>query len=269
MEYFELKNGMKVPKIFIGTWHSKDKDDIQVVLKDAYEAGYRALDSAAFYKNEELIGSALDALGLKDEFTITSKVWNDVEGYDATMRAFDESEKKLGKIDIYLIHWPAREFVSRWKALEQIYKDGRVKAIGVSNFRPNHLKKVMDNCEIVPMLDQIECHAYFMDWETINKCHELGIVVEAWKPLMRNGNMLNDEEIKAIGQKYGKTTAQVCLRYLIQNDILVLPKSVHRDRMEENINIFDFELSGEDMEIMRGKNTGVRLGDDPDTFILP
>jgi len=269
MEFYTLRNGMQVPKVIFGTWHAKDHNDIRDVMQDAYDAGYRALDSAAFYKNEDLIGAALDDMGVKDEMLITTKVWNDVEGYDATMRAFDESEKKLGKVDILLIHWPAREYISRWKAFEQIYKDGRVKAIGVSNFRRHHLETLLDVCEIVPMLDQIEAHAYFLDWETIDFCQERGIIVEAWRPLMRTGSMLADPEIAAIGAKYGKTAAQVALRFLVQHGILVLPKSVHKERMLENIDLFDFSLSEEEMKIMDGKNTGVRTGDDPDTFILP
>ncbi|MBQ9942243.1 MAG: aldo/keto reductase [Christensenellaceae bacterium] len=269
MDTIKLLNGMEIPKVFFGTYHCKDKNDMGEVIRDAYAAGYRALDTASFYANEHMIGPALDEMGVKDEVIITTKVWNDVEGYDATIRSFEESEKKLGKVDILLIHWPAREYISRWKAFETLYKEGRVKAIGVSNFRKHHLETLMEHCEILPMLDQIEAHTYFLENETIDFCQKLGIVVEAWRPLMRTGNMLADPDIAAIGEKYGKTTAQVALRYLLQNDIVVLPKSVRRDRMEENIDLFDFQLNEEDMAILRAKNTGKRTGDDPDTFILP
>ena len=269
MDTIKLLNGMEVPKIFFGTYHVKDHDDMGEVLQYAYDAGYRALDTASFYANEELIGAALDRMGVKEEMIVTTKVWNDVEGYDATIRSFEESEKKLGKVDILLIHWPAREFISRWKAFETLSEEGRVKAIGVSNFRKHHLETLMEHAKILPMLNQIETHAYFMDWETINFCQDLGIVMEAWRPLMRQGNMLADPQLAAIAKKYGKTPAQIALRFLIQNDIIVLPKSVHKERIFENIDLFDFALDAEDLSVLCAMNTGQRIGDDPDTFILP
>lgn len=172
-------------------------------------------------------------------------------------------------MDILLIHWPAREFISRWKAFETLYEEGRVKAIGVSNFLKHHIETLMEHAKILPMLNQIEMNAYYMDWETINFCQDLGIVMEAWKPLMRAGNMLEDKRLAEIAAKYHKTPAQVALRFLIQNDVVVLPKSVRPGRIRENIDIFDFEIDSEDMAEMVAMNTGKRQGDDPDTFILP
>lgn len=269
MDTIKLLNGKEVPKIFFGTYHVKDHDDMGEVLQYAYDAGYRALDTASFYANEDMIGAALDRMGVKEEMIVTTKVWNDVEGYDATIRSFEESEKKLGKVDILLIHWPAREFISRWKAFETLYEEGRVKAIGVSNFLKHHIETLMEHAKILPMLNQIEMNAYYMDWETINFCQDLGIVMEAWKPLMRAGNMLEDKRLAEIAAKYHKTPAQVALRFLLQNDVVVLPKSVRPGRIRENIEIFDFEIDSGDMAELVAMNTGKRQGDDPDTFILP
>jgi len=269
METIKLLNGMEIPKVFFGTYHVKDHDDFSQVLGYAYDAGYRALDSAAFYANETLIKDALQNMGVREEMIVTTKIWNDVEGYDGTLRAFEESERRLGRVDILLIHWPAREYISRWKAFETLYKEGRVRAIGVSNFRKHHLETLLEHASITPMLDQIEAHAYFIDIETINFCQKNGIVVQAWRPLMRQGNMLADRRILEIGSKYGKTPAQVALRYLLQKDIVVLPKSVRKERIQENIALFDFVLDDADMALMESLNTGERIGDDPDTFILP
>ena len=185
------------------------------------------------------------------------------------LRAFEESEKKLGKIDIYLLHWPAREFLSRWKALEDLYVAGRVRAIGVSNFKKHHLEELEKHSKVRPMINQIEAHGYFMDEETVAYCREKGIALQAWRPLMRTGNMLENADIQKIGQKYGKSAAQVALRYLIQRGFTVIPKSVHLERMRENIDIFDFALTEEEMCFMRTLNTGKRTAGDPDTFILP
>ena len=262
MENIKLANGMVLPKVFFGTYRVTDQNPMGQVLKDAYECGYRSFDSASFYKNEQEIGEIFASMGVMPDVLLTTKVWNDVEGYDAVLRAFEESEKKLGRIDIYLLHWPAREFVSRWKALETLYRDGRVKAIGVSNFKKHHLEELAQHAQIQPMINQI-------DEETISYCQSQGIALQAWRPLMRTGNMLQNEEIAEIGRQHGKTAAQVALRYLIQRGFTVIPKSVHKERMQENIDIFDFSLTEEEMCFMQTLNTGKRTAGDPDTFILP
>ena len=269
MEYTCLANGLMVPKVFFGTYRVTDNSSMERVLEEAYECGYRSFDSASFYQNEKEIGDACYHMGVMDDVLLTTKAWNDVQGYDGVLRAFEESEKKLRKVDLYLLHWPAREFLSRWKALEDLYKAGRVRAIGVSNFKKHHLEELALHAEILPMVNQIEAHAYFMDEQTIAYCLEKGIALQAWRPLMRTGNMLQDERLAEIGRRYGKTAAQVALRYLLQRGFTVIPKSVHVERMQENINLFDFSLTKEEMALMRSLNTNVRTAGDPDTFILP
>ena len=269
MEFVKLANGLETPKVFFGTYRVTDTHSMEEVLQKAYACGYRSFDSASFYQNEQAIGDAFRSMDVMDDILLTTKVWNDVEGYDAVLRAFEESEKKLGKIDIYLLHWPAREFLSRWKALEDLYAAGRVRAIGVSNFKKHHLEELKKHSKVRPMINQIEAHGYFMDEETVAYCREKGIALQAWRPLMRTGNMLENADIQKIGQKYGKSAAQVALRYLIQRGFTVIPKSVHLERMRENIDIFDFALTEEEMCFMRTLNTGKRTAGDPDTFILP
>ncbi len=267
VEYFTLNNGLFVPAVFFGTYHIQDTRPILEVVRDAYACGYRALDSASYYKNEALLGDALQKLGISGEVLLTTKVWNDAQGYDATVRSFEESEKRLGKVDICMLHWPAAEFLSRWKALEDIYRAGRVRAIGVSNFKRHHLQTLLESADVPPAVDQIEAHAYFMDWETVSFCRKNNIAVQAWRPLMRTGPMLQNRQIARIGKKYGKTAAQVCLRFLVQSGLGVVPKSVHIERMRENLDIFDFALSREDMRLLSSLNTGIRTAGDPDTFI--
>lgn len=266
MEYTVLENGLSLPKVVFGTYRIHDQDDVQHVIADAYACGYRAFDSAAYYKNEAELREAFDALGIREQVLVTSKVWNDAHGHEAVLEEFEKSEALLGKVDIFMLHWPADEFLSRWKALEDIYAAGRVKAIGVSNFKKHHLETLLAHAKIKPMINQIEAHAYFMDYETIAYCQAHGICVQAWRPLMRTGDMLQNQEIAQIGQKYGKTTAQVCLRFLLQSGLSVLPKTVKPERMKENIELFDFALSAQDMEFMRGLNTGRRTADDPDDY---
>ncbi len=264
-----LHNGLVIPRVFFGTYRIKDNNPVDEVIQNAYAAGYRGYDSASYYNNEELIGRALKELGLFRHVLLTSKVWNDVNGYENVRKAFEESEKKLGRVDIYMLHWPAAEYMERWRALEDIYLEGRVKAIGVSNFKRHHLETLLAGCRVKPMIDQLEAHAYFMDWDTIGYCLEKGICVQAWRPLMRTGKMLENPEIAARAARYGKTAAQMCLRFLIQSGLCVVPKSVKPERMAENMDVFDFELSEADMAFMRSLNTGVRTADDPDGFILP
>ena len=208
-------------------------------------------------------------MGVLDDVLLTTKVWNDVEGAMRYCVLLSRVRKKLKRVDIYLLHWPAREFISRWKALEELYEAGRVKAIGVSNFKKHHLEELAAHANIKPMVNQIEAHGYFMDEETIAYCLEQGIALQAWRPLMRTGHMLENQDIAKIGERYGKTAAQVALRYLLQRGFTVIPKSVHVERMQENIDIFDFELTEDEMRFMRSLNTGVRTAGDPDTFILP
>ena len=267
MLFKELSNGYKLPMVMLGTFDAHKGCEMKSIISEAYNIGYRALDTASIYDNEELIGKALKKLGIMDDVIITSKLWNDMHNYNDALHSFDISEKKLGRIDIYLIHWPtSKGFIEAWKALEHLYNEGRVKAIGVSNFLIHHLKSLIKNSEVLPMINQIETHAYFMDLDTIDFCKRNNIVVEAWSPLMRTGNLLENKDIKNIGEKYGKSTAQVVLRFLIQKDIIVLPKSIHFERLKENFSIFDFELNKNDMKFLESLNSGKRTGPHPDNM---
>lgn len=258
---YTLKNGVKIPCIGFGTYDTNDEDACRVVL-DALEVGYRLIDTAAIYANEAGIGKALAASGVpREELFITSKVWNTHRGYDKTMESFEASLSRLGLdyIDLFLIHWPANEKMygdkaaeinaDTWRALEDLYKAEKVRAIGLSNFKPHHIEALMKRAEIEPVVDQIEFYPGRMQKETLDYCLEHNMVVEAWSPLGR-GKTLTNETIAAIGARYGKSNAQVCLRWLIQLGMLPLPKSGNRERMAQNLDVFDFELTPEEMAIM-------------------
>lgn len=250
-----------MPCIGFGTYDTSDEDACRVVL-DALEVGYRLIDTAAIYANEAGIGKAIATSGVsREELFITSKVWNTHRGYDKTMESFEASLERLGLtyIDLFLIHWPANEKqfgdqaevinADTWRALEDLYKANRVRAIGLSNFKPHHIADLMKHAEIEPMVNQIEYYPGRMQAETLEYSHEQGMVVEAWSPLGR-GKTLTNEAIAAIGARYGKSNAQVCLRWLIQQGMLPLPKSGNIERMAQNLDVFDFELTPGEMEII-------------------
>lgn len=278
METYTLKNGIKVPVIGFGTFQATDEEACQAI-KDAVDVGYRLIDTAAVYKNEKGVGQGIKECGVnREELFITSKVWNTNRGYENTLAAFDETMKKLDLeyLDLYLIHWPAnkKQFgnqadeinASTWKALEKLYKEGKVKAIGVCNFETHHLEKLLETAEIVPMIDQLEYHPGWIQSDTVLYCQKNGIVVEAWSPLGRS-TLLKDETLAGIASHYNKSVAQLCLRYAIQNGVLPLPKSVHKERMVSNLDVFDFEITKEDMEALnRFENTGLvpKLPDEVD-----
>ena len=266
MEYITLNNGISVPKIFFGTYRIHDNDDVTRVISDAYDAGYRAFDSAYFYKNEAELKEAFEALGIRDECIVTSKAWTDADTYDGVISQFNESEKNLGRADIYMLHWPMYDFKDRWRALEDLYLDGKISSIGVSNFKKHHLEELLGFARVKPVIDQIEAHAYLMDYETIDFCHENDIAVQAWRPLMRTGPMLQNEDIGKIAEKHGRTVAQICLRFLLQKGVCIVPKSTKPERMRENIDVFDFSLDEDDISFMEKLNTGYRTADDPDNF---
>lgn len=254
---FSLSNGYKIPCIGFGTWQTLDGETAVKAVCEAIQAGYRHIDTAACYKNEIGVGQGIQASGVerKDIF-VTSKVWNTERGYEKTLAAFEKTlaDLNLEYLDLYLIHWPASasQFdnweqinLETWKAMTELYKAGKVKAIGVSNFMPHHLRALMET-EIQPMVNQIEFHPGQMQEETVRYCKENNILVEAWSPL-GTGRMLNNETLKTIASKYGKTVAQLCIRWCLQNNILPLPKSVTPSRIIENTNVFDFEITDEDM----------------------
>ena len=258
---FTLKNGVTMPCIGFGTYDTSDEDACRVVL-DAIEVGYRLIDTAAIYKNEAGIGKAIATSDVsREELFITSKVWNTHRGYDKTMESFEASLERLGLtyIDLFLIHWPANEKqfgaeaeqinADTWRALEDLYQADRVRAIGLSNFKPHHIEGLMKHAKIEPMVNQIEYYPGRMQAETLEYSLEQGMVVEAWSPLGR-GKTLTNESIAAIGARYGKSNAQVCLRWLIQQGMLPLPKSGNIERMAQNLDVFDFELTPGEMEII-------------------
>lgn len=256
---FTMNNGRVIPCIGYGTYKTSDEEVYNAVLS-ALKAGYRHIDTAAFYKNEEGIGRAIRDCGIaREELFITSKVWNTDRGYENTKRAFAATMERLGLayLDLYLIHWPAnkKQFgdeaekinAETWKALEELYAEGKIRAIGLSNFLPHHIDELMKTAKVKPMVDQIEFHPGWAQLEVSEYCRKNDIVVEAWSPLGRK-EVLDNEVLRDIGSKYGKSTAQICVRWVLQHGILPLPKTVNAKRMAENADVFDFELTGEEMK---------------------
>ena len=254
---FTLSNGVNIPCIGFGTWQAPDGDIATEAVKSALKAGYRHIDTAAIYRNEESVGRAIRESGIdRSEIFVTTKLWNKCRSYELAYAAFDRSISKLGLdyVDLYLIHWPASPSqydnfdeinLSTWKAMTELYKAGRIKSIGVSNFMPHHLEALMKT-EVAPMVNQIEFHPGFIQEETVKYCKENGIPVEGWSPL-GSGRVLSDERLIKIAEKYGKSVAQICIRYSLQHGVLPLPKTVTESRIIENANVFDFELSCADM----------------------
>jgi len=269
----KLNNGLKMPVIGLGVFQVEDGQVVIDSVKAAIRNGYRSIDTAAIYQNEEGVGKgireALEENGLKrEDLFITSKVWNADLGYQSTIDAFELSLKKLGLdyLDLYLIHWPVEgKYVESWKALETLYKNGKVKAIGMSNFQIHHLKEVMANAEIMPMINQVELHPMLSQAELREFLKENSIQVEAWAPLMQ-GQLFENETLLQIAKKHNKSIAQVVLRWHLQNGVVIIPKSIKEHRIQENANIFDFELTEEDMNQINSLNQNHRVGPDPDNF---
>ena len=268
-----LHNGVKMPWFGLGVFLVEEGPELENAVKTAIKNGYRSIDTAAIYGNEEGVGrgirQGMEEAGIsREELFITSKVWNADLGYESTLAAYETSLSKLGLeyLDLYLIHWPvAGKFKDAWRALETLYKDGRVKAIGVSNFLIHQLEELMKDAEIKPMVDQMEHHPRLTQKELQVFCKENGIQFEAWSPLMQ-GQLLDNADLKGIGDKYGKSIAQVILRWNLQNGVVTIPKSTKEHRIIENASIFDFELTTEDMEQIDGLNQNLRVGPDPDNF---
>lgn len=264
-----LSNGVEMPLMGLGVWQVKEGQEVVDSVKWALEEGYIAIDTAAAYGNEEGVGQAIKESGKnRDELFITTKVANTDQGYESTLAAFDESLQKLGLdyIDLYLIHWPlADTFVDTWKAIEKLYKEKKVRAIGVCNFHKHHFEKLMKTAEIKPMVNQIELHPLLSQKPLRDYCEQEGIVVEAYSPL-GSGKILDNEELKKIAEKYNKSVAQVILRWDRQIGVVTIPKSVHKERIQENADIFDFELSDEDMDFINSLNKDERTGWNPERF---
>lgn len=268
----ELNNGVKMPGLGLGVFQITDEATAEVVEK-GIASGYRLIDTAQIYGNE--VGTGLGiARGLasqnlsREDIFVTSKVWNDHLSYDETLTAYQQSLERLGLdyLDLYLIHWPGDDsFKESWRALETLYHEGKVRAIGVSNFQVHHLEELAKFATVKPVLNQIELHPKLSQQELRSYADNHEMKIQAWSPLMQ-GQMLANDVVKALAEKYQKTPAQIILRWDLQNDIMLVVKSVHEDRMKSNADIFDFELAPNDMEILNNLNENLRVGPNPDEF---
>ncbi|MEE6133487.1 MULTISPECIES: aldo/keto reductase [Bacillaceae] len=265
----KLANGVEMPWFGLGVFKVEDGQQVVDSVKWAINAGYKSIDTAKIYENEEGVGQAIKEAGVpREDLFITTKVWNADQGYESTLEAFETSLNKLGLdyLDLYLIHWPVEgKYKDTWRALEKLYKDGKVKAIGVSNFQIHHLEDLMKDAEVKPMVNQVELHPLLTQVELRDFCKKNDIQIEAWSPLAQ-GELLDNAVLKEIADKHGKSTAQVILRWDLQSEIVTIPKSVKEHRIVENASIFDFELSQDDMAKIDALNKNHRVGPDPDNF---
>jgi len=265
-----LHNGVKMPWFGLGVFKVKEGNEVVESVKSAIKNGYRSIDTAAIYQNEEGVGQGIKESGIsREELFVTSKVWNSDQGYESALQAYETSLKKLDLeyLDLYLIHWPGKDkYKETWKALEKLYKDGRVRAIGVSNFKIHHLEELLKDAEIKPMVNQVEYHPHLAQRDLLAFCEKEGIQLEAWSPL-KQGQLLTDPTINEMAKKHGKTAAQVILRWDLQTKVVTIPKSIKEHRIIENANIFDFELSAEDMNKLGELNKNERVGSDPDVMM--
>jgi diketogulonate reductase-like aldo/keto reductase len=266
-----LNNRLEMPQLGFGVF-LVPADEVIEPVRAALDTGYRLIDTATLYGNEEGVGHAIRDSGVpREELFVTTKVWNTDQGYDETLRAFDNSQKLLGLnvVDLYLIHWPAPQrdrYVDTWKALERLYDEGRVRAIGVSNFTVAHLSRLLDETDVMPAVNQIELHPGFPQNE-LRKFHEShDIVTESWSPLGRGHGLLDQPTVVHIAEKHERTPAQVVLRWHVQLGLVVIPKSVRAERIRENFAIFDFELGHDEMDALSALTEPARIGPDPDTM---
>ncbi|MGA7162003.1 MAG: aldo/keto reductase [Bacteroidota bacterium] len=265
----ELRNGVTMPYFGLGVFQTADGEEVIRSVQDALGAGYRHIDTAALYQNEKGVGEAIRGSGIsRREIFVTSKVWNYDQGYDRTLRAFEKSLKFLqfDYLDLYLVHWPVKgKYIDTWKAIEKLYQQKAVRAIGVSNFLIHHLDDLLSHCTEIPMVNQMEFHPYLVQQDLIDYCRERKIQYEAWSPLMQ-GKIMGVQELKTIALKYKKNVAQLVLRWNLQKGVVTIPKSVHKERIISNAEIFDFEIAPADMKTIDGLDRHERIGADPDTF---
>ncbi|MDW4525663.1 aldo/keto reductase [Rossellomorea marisflavi] len=268
-----LNNGVQMPKIGYGVFRVEEGKDLEKAVETAIRIGYRSIDTAAIYQNEKSVGkgvqNAIDAgLVTREELFITSKVWNDGLSYDETIQAYNDTLERLGLeyLDLYLIHWPGQnKYMEPWKALEALYKEGRIKSIGVSNFQVSHLEHLLETAEVKPVINQIEFHPKLVQEDVRAFCEKHDIQVEAWSPLM-NAELLNHETVNEIAESLGKSAAQVILRWDLQHGVVTIPKSMTESRIKENIDIYDFELTEEQVKALDALDEHKRIGPDPDQF---
>ena len=260
MEYIELRNGVRMPLEGFGVYQVPEAEVCKRAVLDAIDSGYRLIDTAAAYFNEEAVGEAIKESGVpRSELFITTKLWIQDAGYDSTLKAFETSLKNMGLdyIDLYLIHQPFGDIYGAWRAMERLYREGRVRAIGVSNFSPERLVDLCMNQEIRPMVNQVEIHPFFQQAEALKVMKDYGVAAQAWGPLSEaQKDIFHHKTLVKIAEKHEKTTAQVILRWHYQRGVATIPKTIHKDRMEENRNIFDFELTEREMESIKGMDIG-------------
>ena len=265
-----LNNGVRMPWLGLGVFQVADGDEVRNAVRWAIEEGYRSIDTAAGYRNETGVGQAIRESGVpREELFITTKLANPDQGYESTLRAFEESRRKLGVdyVDLYLIHWPGRDkYKETWRAFEKLYNEGYIRAIGVSNFQIHHLESLKETSGIIPAVNQVEFHPLLTQKELLAYCKREGIQLEAWSPIMK-GN-LDLPLLQELAAKYGKTPAQIVLRWDLQLGVVTIPKSVRRERIAENAGIFDFELTEEDMRAIDALNKNHRFGPHPDEFLF-
>jgi diketogulonate reductase-like aldo/keto reductase len=263
METVKLNNGLEMPILGYGVYQIDDLELCEECVYNALETGYRLIDTAAVYQNEEAVGKAINRSNVdRESIFLTTKLWVQDTGYERTKEAFEKSLQRLDTdyIDLYLIHQPFGDVYGSWRAMEELYEEGKIKAIGVSNFYPDRVKDLIIHNKVVPAVNQIETHPFYQRKEAHKFLKEEGVQHESWGPFAEGKNdIFNNEILTAIGKKYDKTAAQVILRWLIQRDVVVIPKTVHQARMEENFNVFDFELSVEDIEKISELDTGETL----------
>jgi diketogulonate reductase-like aldo/keto reductase len=265
-----LNNGIEIPWVGFGVFQTPPGEVTYRSVSMALKAGYRAIDTASYYENEADVGAAIrDGSVSREEVFITTKVWNDEQGYDGTLKAFQSSRKRLGfdTVDLYLVHWPVRgKFKETYRALEKLYSDGQVRAIGVSNFLVHHLQELMEESEVKPVINQVEFHPFLLQRNLLEFCRENDIQLEAWSPLTR-ARFFDNPVIQEASKKYGKSPAQILLRWDLQHQVVTLPRSTREDHIRENAQIFDFELSKEDMAKLDGLDSETRIGPHPDRFV--
>ena len=265
----DLNDGNKAPQLGFGVFQIPDGETADAV-NAALAAGYRSLDTAAIYKNEAGVRQGIERSGVaRGDIFLTTKLWNADQGFDSTLKAFDASLKKLGTdyVDMYLIHWPTPKrdlYVDTWKAFIRLRDEGRIRSIGVSNFQPAHLERLVKETDIVPVVNQIELHPDFAQRDVVAANTKLKIITESWSPLGQGGDLLKNDALVAIGKKHGKTPAQVVIRWHVQLGHMVIPKSVTPERIKANVAVFDFELSADEMKAIDGLDAGNRMGPHPD-----
>lgn len=264
-----LNNGLKMPWLGFGVFKLSDGQEVEQAVSYALEVGYRSIDTAAAYRNEDGVGKAIRESGIpREDVFLTTKLWNEDQRKKRALEAFEESLKRLGTeyVDLYLVHWPAKGcYQETWQVMEKIYQSGRAKAIGVSNFLVHHLEDILRDSQIVPSVNQVEFHPFLVQPELLKFCQEHKIQVEAWSPLMQ-GQIVTEPIVQRMAEKYHKTPAQIALRWDLQHEVVTIPKSARSNRIAENAQIFDFELSQADMNVLDALDEGKRVGPDPDNF---